>query len=302
MEHQDDLTRIDGIGPKRQARFRDVGVSTYKELADHSPIEIIGLLAESPGPSPERAEAWRRRARELAEENVDPVSDAQRSESFVVRVLLNEDDSIQSTTVKDARTGDEERWPGWKPEAVIEFVEGSLRVAASHESTAGSVPAWPTAEAADGPTAETTAEPSEAPDAEVSLQDAGDGERADDQPRAATEPVAASLALAPEPLHAREPFTINVTLHLVGSALTEDRLAYSAVIIARPVGSSQKVLVARKDGVLSVNAPTIDLVGEGLPPGSYRLDAAITLRSPEAERPLALASAVEGLMFIVPAA
>src|SRR6185437_8063933 len=55
-----------------------------------------------------------------------PAGDGQHYESFLVRVLLNEDGSVRRTTAQHIRTGAERHWPGLERQALPEFIETAI--------------------------------------------------------------------------------------------------------------------------------------------------------------------------------
>jgi Helix-hairpin-helix domain len=107
IDGTDDLTQIGGIGSKIADRLYGAGILTYADLASRSADEIIKLLPDVPGLSTGRLDSWRDQARELAapaaqaappapaaEIPAGAPGDGQHYESFLVRVVLNEDGSM----------------------------------------------------------------------------------------------------------------------------------------------------------------------------------------------------------------
>lgn len=136
-DRTDDLTRISGIGPKIAHRLNEVGIWTYGDLASRSAADIGKLIPDISGMSAGRVDGWRQQAEELAAtlrasdvvpavadaaRDAGPVSVGQHYESFLVRVLLNDDLSIRSTGVQHIRTGAAVRWPGWQPDALTSLI------------------------------------------------------------------------------------------------------------------------------------------------------------------------------------
>jgi len=113
--------------------------------------------------------------------------------------------------------------------------------------------------------------------------------------------TAAQAALTVEPiiLRAAEPFTMTMTVELPESASQGDRLAYSAVIAARPMAGGPERTVAQSEGLLATASPTITVYGAGLLSGAYRLDGAVSLREPGRDHPVHLAVLAEGLLVRV---
>jgi hypothetical protein len=276
----DDLTQIAGIGPKRAERLNAAGIRTYADLAARPAGDLTALLPELTRLSAAQLDGWRDRARELSappvsgpaagpERTAGP-SDAatgngQHEESFLVRVLLNEDGSVRRTTVRHVGTGDQRQWPGMERDAMPGFIEAAARSAPRPSAPAS--PAPPSAE----------------------------------PPAAAGRGLAASarMVAGPTVLRAAEPFTMIMAIDLAEAAGGADRLAYTAIVVAKPLAGGPKRTVAQSDGLLSTAAPTIHLDAAGLPPGTYRVDGAVSLRESGEDYRAGLAAMAEGLLVHV---
>jgi hypothetical protein len=302
----DDLTRIGGIGSKIADRLYAAGILTFADLASRSADEIIKLLPDVSGLSAGRLDNWRDQARELAAAAPQaapesPVAEVpagapgggQHYESFLVRVLLNEDGSVRRTTAQHIRTGAERHWPGLERQALPEFIETAIASAAP-SSTAPAEPPSDRAQQAEAiygappepVTADTPVEP-------VAVRGAPA------PPGPARQTSSAALSVEPAMLRADEPFTMTMTIDLAEPASHADRFAYSAVIVARPMTGGPKLTVAESDGLLATTSPAITIYGAGLPPGAYRLDGAVSLREPGRNQPEHLAALAEGLLVQV---
>jgi hypothetical protein len=323
----DDLTRIGGIGSKIADRLYAAGILTYADLASRSADEISKLLSDVSGLSAGRLDSWRDEARELAaaapqaapeapaaeapaaeapaaeapaaeipaaEVPTGAPGDGQRYESFLVRVLLNEDGSVRRTTAQHIRTGAERHWPGLERQALPEFIETAI-ASATPSSTAPAEPPSDRAQQAETihvvPAEPVTVDGT--PIEPVAVR----GAPAPPGPARQTSPAA--LYVEPAMLRAEEPFTMTMTIDLAEPASHADRLAYSAVIVARPMAGGPKLTVAESDGLLATTSPTITTYGAGLPPGAYRLDGAVSLREPGRNQPVHLAALAEGLLVQV---
>jgi predicted flap endonuclease-1-like 5' DNA nuclease len=318
----DDLTRIGGIGSKIADRLYAAGILTYADLASRSADELSKLLSDVSGLSAGRLDTWRDEARELAAAAPQAVPESpaaespaaevpagapdggQHYESFLVRVLLNEDGSVRRTTAQHIRTGSERHWPGLERQALPEFIETAIASAAP-SSTAPAEP--PPAEPPSG-----EPPPDQARQAEAIHGAPAEPVTVDGTP---AEPVAvrgvpaplgparqtssAALSVEAAVLRAAEPFTMTMTIDLAEPASHADRLAYSAVIVARPMAGGPKLTVAESDGLLATTSPAITIYGAGLPPGAYRLDGAVSLREPGRNQPMHLAALAEGLLVQV---
>jgi hypothetical protein len=313
----DDLTRIGGIGSKIADRLYAAGILTYADLASRSADELSKLLSDVSGLSAGRLDNWRDQARELAaaapqavpESPVAEVpagevpagapGDGQHYESFLVRVLLNEDGSVRRTTAQHIRTGSERHWPGLERQALPEFIETAIASAApSSTAPAEPPPVEPPSDQA------RQAEAIHGAPAELVTVDGTPAEPvavggAPAPPGPARQTSSAALSVEAAVLRAAEPFTMTMTIDLAEPASHADRLAYSAVIVARPMAGGPKLTVAESDGLLATTSPAITIYGAGLPPGAYRLDGAVSLREPGRNQPMHLAALAEGLLVQV---
>jgi predicted flap endonuclease-1-like 5' DNA nuclease len=288
----DDLTRIIGIGTKTAERLRARGIGSFAALAAHAPGEIIALLHDVSGLSAARVDRWRSQARALqAEASARPSSAAddpdpdpepkpdtakngQRYESFLVRILLNEDGSVRRMTAQHVRTGHERHWPGLDRAGLPEFIETAVA-----DSLAPSAPPR---------TPEPSAQLSGPTRSAVAL-DAATRSRLKSS---------AVLSVERTALRTGEPFavTMNVEFETPQAA----RLVYSAIVVARPLTGGPKRTLAQEDGLLAASlSPSIEIKTAGLPAGIYRLDGAVTLREPGADRPARVAVMAEGLLLQV---
>ncbi len=126
---RDDLTRIAALGQDIARRLDEAGIRTYAELADCSFGEIAMALSGA-GPLVWRCiDGWRRRAQELARGTAIPperggpaAGNGQHYESFIVRVLLNDDGPIRDTRMEHIGTGKVKRWAGWEHNAMLGFI------------------------------------------------------------------------------------------------------------------------------------------------------------------------------------
>ena len=235
---------------------------THDDVAGTDDVtRIAGIGAKTEGSGPE--DSVPEGAGEAGQAGQAP-GNGQHYESFVVRVLLNTDGSIRRTTVQHVGTGTERHWPGLARQALPEFIEQAASPRLGER----------------GP----------APTPVLTLRvEAQRGQPAS----------AAGLSLERTLLRAAEPFTTTMTIDFAGPATDADRLAYNAVIVAKPVAGGPKQTVAQAHGLFATRSPTISIDAKGLAPGAYRLDAAVSLREPGGEHALGLAAMAEGLLVHV---
>jgi hypothetical protein len=275
------LRRIAGIGAALERTLRAAGVRTLAELADRP----AGELARITGKSQRTVEEWQARARELAApeapdapEEPEPVErDRQRSVTFTVEVLLNEDGTVryvraehvytQSGHAEDGRD-ETASWSDWRTAAreLTGFLE-------AHAGLAAQVPE--PLPAATGPAA------------------AGHRVR--------------QLAAAPSPAwpggvlpSADTPFTVRLPLDLGGLGLARARgLGYRATVMAKRLGEPSRQLAGEAAGTVEADAAgRFDVVVpcQGLAAGTYRLEAAVRLDGADDHVVALLENAVLGVL------
>jgi hypothetical protein len=322
---RDDLTRIAGIGQDIAGRPNEAGIRTYVKLGACSASEIAKLL---PDVSPLLwgcIDSWRGDAQELARRTAAPqarsapsAGNGQHYQSFIVRVLLNDDGSIRDTRMEHIGTGEVKRWAGWEHDAMLGFIKEAAAPAAPPVLLAapvGPLDAEPHPESVPESVAEpgaasqvrpisqppvtamapTTPSPPVQPDA----SQAGAGSAAADaSPPRLLAPI---VRLRPDRtlLRAAQPFAVTLSLDLTNVAPQSERLIYSAAVVARQLGGRSGRTLASPRGLLKVaGTTTITIDAGGLPPGIYLVEAAVTLRAAGA-RHGGVAAIAEGIMLQV---
>jgi hypothetical protein len=210
----------------------------------------------------------------------------QHYESFIVRVLLNDDGSIRDTRMEHIGTGEVKRWAGWEHGAMLGFIK-----------EAAAPPAPPALLAA--PVGPLDAEPHPESVSESVIESSAAGSAdVDASPPGLIAPVA---RLRPDRtvLRAAQPFGVTLSLDLTTVAPQSEGLIYSAAIIARQLaGGSGRTLASPRGLLKAAGTTTISIDTEGLPPGIYLLEAAVSLRAAGASHG-GVAAMAEGVMLQV---
>jgi hypothetical protein len=323
---RDDLTRIAGLGRDIARRLDEAGIRTYAELGDCSAGEIAKLLPDISPLLWGCIDGWRHGAQELAEGTAMPperggpaAGNGQHYESFIVRVLLNDDGSIRDTRMEHIGTGEVKRWAGWEHEAMLGFIKEAAAPAAPPVLLAAPVgpdaephpESRPAPEQASEPmvtshilpmsqppvTARAPTTPSPSAQPEASQATAGSA-AADASPPRLLAPV---VKLRPDRtlLHAAQPFAVTLSLDLTKVSPQSERLVYSAAIVARQLGGRSGRTLAKPRGFLKMgDTAAITIDAAGLPPGIYILEAAVSLRAAGTSHG-GVAAMAEGIMLRV---
>jgi hypothetical protein len=290
----DDFKRIKGIGGVIARQLQASGIRTYVELAMLPPEAIAKRLSDVVGVSPHRVvnEDWIGQARELAVRVPDDdehllAGSGQHYENFVVRIRLDDDNDVRSTTIEHIQSGESKRWAAWERAKLAEFIE------AQAELSPHAVPG-PAQEITAAARREAVAEPGVTPGPSViaaaELVESG----------ATPEPVghaAGELTMRPEAdmVRAGEPFTVSLTLEPREITMPADAtLEYRAVVVAKPLQGGPHRTIAEADGISPPHWPAvIRMTSAGLPKGVYRLKAVASVREVGTTRPAALAAVRE---------
>jgi hypothetical protein len=256
----------------------------------------------------------------MPREHGGPVAtNGQHYESFIVRVVLNDDDgSIRDTRMEHIGTGEVRRWAGWEHDAMLGFIK---------EAAAPSAPpvllAAPTGPLGAGPhpgsVPESVAEPSATSHvrpisqppvtARAPTTPSPPAQHEASQAAAGSAAVGASQPGLPAPLvtlradrtllRAAQPFAVTLSLDLTKVAPQSERLIYSATVVARQLGGRSSRTLASPRGLLKTAcATTFTIDAGGLPPGIYLLEAAVSLRAAGASHG-GVAAMAEGIMLRV---
>jgi hypothetical protein len=244
--------------------------------------------------------------------------DGQHYESFIVRVLLNDDGSIRDTRMEHIGTGEVRRWAGWEHNAMLGFVKEAAAPAAFPALLAAPVgppDAEPHPEPVLEPVAESSATSQVRPLSQPSVTARAPAAPSPSAQPEASQTVAGSTAADGSPpgllapivrlrpdrtiLRTAQPFAVTLSLDLAKVAPQTERLIYSAVIVARQLGGRSGRTLASPRG-LAKAADTISITIDAghLPPGIYLLEAAVSLRAEGASRP-GVAAMAEGIMLQV---
>jgi hypothetical protein len=245
------------------------------------------------------------RAQKLAEETAMPpehggpaAGNGQHYESFVVRVLLNADGSIRDTRMEHIGTGEVKRWAGWEHDAMLGFIKEAAAPAAP------SMLAAPVEPLDAEPHPESMPESAAEPSATVQVRPVSQPPviaRATTTPAPSAQPDARIVRLRPDRtlIRAARPFTVTLSLDLTKAVSQRHQLIYNAVVVARQLGGRSGRTLANPRGLLTVGSTTtITIDAEGLPSGTYLLEAAVSLRAAGASHG-GIAAMAEGIMLQV---
>ena len=255
----DDMQKIAGIGPALATRLAEAGVSRYRDLASFTQ-ERLGAVVHV---SPERiaGQDWIGQARRLASDvPIDPEGHQTDPEghqtyaTFHVELLIDADNTVRRTKARHYQTDAEDSWPGWDEQHLIAVIRSKA--------------------ALDTPAARPT-EP-QAPEASpIHVDGPGPAEKGTHGTfRLAGQPTTVRMALQVAPFDRADAGPVD----------------FIAEVAARSVSDNARYPVATASGVATIDeAICLNLGGQPLPPGLYRLEAEVTIyghRHEPYDRPL----------------
>jgi len=308
----DDLKLINGIGPAVEKRLNGVGIFTFAQLAALSPADVAAAVASLAGLSAERIvkQDWIGQARKLAAESIvseaqeevetpaaaiedalvaippaEPQKDTETIASkerlhpatFTVELLLDEHNKVYSTHVLHVQSRREHSWTGWPKSELVDFLVQSAGV-----NVMSVEPVPVTAEELE-PAPEVVEEPEHLPEVVV-----------EGTPLTAKPALAGTLHLrdinvltagSSEPrrlLPHDEPFDVRLTLDLSEITVPGNTpLNYTASIYRKSRSDPSGQIIGETEGTINpADNVTIDVEGNLLPGGSYRLAATVILALP----------------------
>ena len=126
----DDFKLIKGIGPVLAGKLHNAGVSTYHQLAVLSPARLAHKV---PGLSVKQVskQDWSGQARKLATKKREPKpsqkdspkrSMSQHYENFTIEFLVDETHAVRRTRAVHIQSGDADTWAGWETRQLVDFL------------------------------------------------------------------------------------------------------------------------------------------------------------------------------------
>jgi hypothetical protein len=272
----DDFQKIQGIGAVIDQRLHDAGILTYQDLAACTPGQLAASLAGVAGLSSARiaSQDWARQAGRLAGPATPPLPSEpdQHYASFHIELLLDVDNSVRRTKVHHHQSDTDDTWPGWDEDRLLGLLRHHIPLMAPRQP----------AEAADLPS--TAAPATTEPETAVPFRS---------QPETASPPISLSssslrieeLSLIREGQRSRscapgEPTSIRLTLRVNRtSTLQGAAFDFTADVTASSkLGDNQRWPLGAVQGVMRVDEPlSVELLGQPLPRGLYRLEATVVI-------------------------
>jgi hypothetical protein len=267
----DDFRKIAGIGPVVAQRLQDGGILSYEGLARRTPEEIAvvaGKSAESIA-----SQNWIGQARELAGPSPEPSVPRQHYAAFQVQFLLESDNRVRRTKVRQHQTDVSDAWPGWDEERLIAFLHDRIPLAPATraadaldvEPTSVRPPCEPSSSVPSAPASQPSpAVPAdELPSSFLAIEEFN-----------LTRHGGRTYVSRPD-----EPNLVRLTLRVNQiDGPIPDTFDFSATIAARKLGGHDRVHLGASQGTIRVSEPlSVQVPGPPLPTGLYRLVVSVDI-------------------------
>jgi hypothetical protein len=290
----DDFTRINVITPKIIQRLKEVGITTFAQMASKTAEEIAEGLGPKMGMTASQIvkQDWRGQAHMLA---ATQTADVPRSEvevgadelptviCYVVELSLDQHRHVTQTVVVDVKSREKKGWQCWDEDRLLEFFASRpglnlpARKSVPQVVTALPIeePPAPPQEAAPTSIEEPPAPPpataatSHEPTSSVSQAVLSSGQLTI---------VSEGAALPSGVLGHAQPCQFRLNLALANEGKCQQSLEYAVVVTAKSMASQDKFNLGEVTGTADFSKNVrLDVPGTSPPSGFYRTHALVTV-------------------------
>jgi hypothetical protein len=307
-KNADDFKLIKGIGPALAARLHEASIITYRQLASLNPDELAswvnGLSAKQIA-----QQDWKGQARKLASKKSPPKSSRkamvkkavhQHYENFTLEFLVDQKHAVRRTRVAHIQSGDADTWAGWEATQLVDFLARHTGVRAPVER-----PEKQAGHADLNRDVQTRNRESQTTEPEIKTLPPPDTAAASHAipVKETALPALQFLSVAPEAstlcirklevltpgsdhpvtfLRQDQPYLVRLTLDLTEvNDPGELPLIYKASVFSRQLGGTRYSIGEIVSTVKFSKSIHLDINGDRLPPGTYRLEALAEIRYDE---------------------
>jgi hypothetical protein len=264
----DDLQKIAGIGTALAARLAGAGVTSYRDLASHTPQRLAALTRV---PSAKIiSQDWIGQAQRLAGAELIEPEGQQKYATFHIELLIDPDNTVRRTRTRHYQTDTEDSWPGWDDKRLIAVIHRKAALDPVAGPPTIPLPGLPVPDAPSAPSVPDASSASlssapPAPPAPPAIHAEG--------PSPAEEGTRGTFRVASEPTAVRMTFR-------VGPDLDAGDVDFTAEVAARSLADGHRHPLATTCGTAAIDQPvTLELAGPPLPQGIHRLEAMISIYS-----------------------
>lgn len=129
-QNADDFKLIKGIGPALGVRLHEAGILTYRQLASLTP-DVLASRVHGLSAKQIALQDWMGQARKLASKKSPPKSARkvvlkkavhQHYENFTLEFLVDQKHTVRRTRVAHIQSGDADTWAGWEARQLVDFL------------------------------------------------------------------------------------------------------------------------------------------------------------------------------------
>src|SRR5215813_9685320 len=290
----DDFTRIRGVSPKIAIRLHEAGILTYEKLAAMTPDEVVARIGPASGIAERIARHdWIGQAAKLADKSNKILQDSGETEgvsglhamNYMIELFLDEANCVSRTRIHHIQSDEEESWENWDEASLVGFFKrrSELSLAKPIHSGRATEPFHTARSAGIKPKpafASTSAR------ASTLARETKEGET----PGSIGKPRLQKLEIIPAQVSSpcrsfdhKQAFDVRLYLDLAEMKLRGQRsFDYTVTILTKSLGDERRQAFIKDQGTItSLDNTTLNLKWPALPPGIYRIAAALTL-SPRA--------------------
>ena len=265
--------QIKGITQLIEAHLHRAGIKTFDELVNLQPEEILAAIGNLKSITVNQIveQDWLGQARKLSAKR-NSVSDTMESEGFIVNLFLSGKTQVHSTQILHVNSDEGEKWDGWDSQRLLDFIVNRSGLILPK--------AAPVAKETVAVSRQETVAPSVVPQATPETIPLVEPTTPLLSEVVAFEMIPAHSEAPSKLVHKGEPFDVRLSLDAEQiMSQNESSLDYIAAIMAKGFETATRVNLGEARGVLSdPKEPIIvSILHQDLAPGTYRLEAALTL-------------------------
>ncbi len=282
----DDFQIISHINSIIESRLQQAGILTFEELASLTPEQIFKKVGRLTGFTLKQItdQDWVGQARKLSEKKDSP-NGSKESEGFIVNLFLNKQKLVHSTQVLHVNSDEGAKWNGWDSTRLQDFIINhsgivlpkvaevqaeTLEIQLAGKSPVGTEGFRETTILSETLIAESVEAPRlvqpQVPKPEITFR--------------AFEMITSASGSPGKFLHQGEPFEVRLSIDSEKTIQEfESAMDYTAAISAKNIDTSQRTSLGAAQGVIASadEAIVVKIPQQDLAPGTYRLEAAMTI-------------------------
>jgi hypothetical protein len=310
----DDFTRIRGVSPKIAIRLQEAGILTYEKLARMTPDEIVARIGPTSGIA-ERISRhdWIGQAAKLADEQNKKTQGSGETGggtdlhamNYMIELFLDESNHVCRTRIHHVQSDTEEAWDNWDEARLVAFFKRrqELRLVKPIQAAQAAEPTT-LSQSAEIEAKPATATTSAFASTVISMTKADETSKPIGKLRLQKlEIIPAQFDFPSRSFDHRLAFDVRLYLDLAEmKPYGQELFDYSLTVLTKSLNGERRQEFIKDQGTIRpADSLTLNLKWPSLPPGIYRIAAALTLSPQAADVALQryLTASLEGGLFEV---